>query len=117
MYKYKDAISILIGKFSELRKVYEENIDDYEKHPYVFYEDVFLKYILDSGNCNDEDKLKDIFIFIEDMLADGDEEIKNLIGVAIVESLYYEEDSKKKEILIKYFGNLTQKSYEDCFSN
>ena len=115
MYKYKEAVAILINNFSELRKVYEENIDDYEDLPYVFYESVFVKFILDKVNYCDEDKLKAIFIFVEDMLANGDEETKNLIGVAIIESLYYEEDSKTKEILLKYFGKLTQKSFEDCF--
>ncbi len=115
MYKYKEAINILINNFSELRKVYEENIDDYEDLPYVFYESVFMKFILDKANYCDEDKLKTIFIFIEDMLANGDEETKNLIGVSIVESLYFEKDSKTKEMLLKYFGKLTKKSFEDCF--
>ena len=115
MYKYKEAINILINNFSELRKVYEENIDDYEDLPYVFYESVFVKFILDKVNCCDEDKLKTIFIFVEDMLANGDDEIKNLIGVAIIESLYFEKDSKTKEILLKYSGELTKKSFEDCF--
>ena len=49
------------------------------------------------------------------MLANGDDEIKNLIGVAIIESLYFEKDSKTKEILLKYSGELTKKSFEDCF--
>ena len=112
MYKYKDAISILINKFPELRKVYEENIDDYEDLPYVFYESVFMKFILDKVNCYDEDKLKTIFDFVEDMLDTGDEQTRNLIGVAIIESLYYEKDSKVKEILLRYFGELTKKSFE-----
>lgn len=115
MYKYKEAISNLINKFPELRKVYEENIDDYEDLPYVFYESVFVKFILDKANSYHEDKLKTIFVFVEDMLANGDEETKNLIGVAIIESLYYEEDSKTKEKLLRYFGKLTKKSFEDCF--
>ena len=115
MYKYKESISILINKFPELRKVYEENIDDYEELPYVFYESVFVKYILDKVDCYDETKLKIIFIFVEDMLANGDEDTKNLIGVAIIESLYYEEDLKTKEKLLRFFGELTKKSFDDCF--
>ncbi len=115
MYKYKEAINILISNFSELQKVYEDNLDDYEDLPYVFYESVFVKFILDKVNHCDEDKLKAVFLFVEDMIANGDEETKNLIGVAIIESLYYEKDSKTKEILSKYFGALTKKSFEDCF--
>lgn len=115
MYKYKETIDILINNFPELRKVYEDNIDDYEDLPYVFYESVFVKFILDKAKYYDEDKLKSIFIFVEDMLANGDEETINLIGVAIIESLYYEEDLKAKEILLRYFGKLTKKSFEDCF--
>lgn len=115
MYKYKEAINILISNFSELQKIYEDNLEDYEDLPYVFYESVFVKFILDKVNYRDENKLKAIFFFVEDMLANGDEEIKNLIGVAIIESLYYEEDSKTKEILSRYFGGLTKKSFEVCF--
>jgi hypothetical protein len=114
MYKYKEAINILRSRFPELRKVYEENLDYYDELPYVFYESVFAKFILDKANRKDDDKLKAIFIFVEDMLVNGDEETKNLIGVAIVESLYYEEDLETKEILLNHFGKLTKKSYEDC---
>jgi len=114
MYRYKEAINILINRFPELERVYVENIDDYEGLPYVFYESVFVKFILDKVNSNDDGKLKTIFSFVEDMFANGDDETKNLIGVAVVESLYYEEGPKIKEILQRYFGRLTQKSYEDC---
>lgn len=114
MYKYKDAINILINNFSELKNVYEENIDFYEELPYVFYESEFVKYIMDKAICNDDDKLKNIFIFVEEMFINGDDEIKNLVGVAIIESLYYEEDSALKEIIQRYFGKLTKKSFEDC---
>lgn len=115
MYKYKEAINILINRFSELREVYEKNVSDYEGLPYVFYESVFLKYILDIATNRDDDKLRKIFLLIEDILSSGDEEIKNLIGVSIVESLYYEKETKSKKVLENYFGEITKKSYEDCF--
>ena len=115
MYRYNETIKILINKFPELEKIYIENIDDYEGLPYLFYESVFVKYILDKVNSNDDDALKEIFSFVEDMFDNGDDETKNLIGVAVVESLYYEENLKFKEILQGYFGELTKKSYEDCF--
>jgi hypothetical protein len=115
MYRYNETIKILINKFPELEKIYVENIDDYEGLPYVFYESVFVKYILDKVNSNDDDVLKEIFSFVEDMFVNGDDETKNLIGVAVVESLYYEENLKFKEIIQRYFGELTKKSYEDCF--
>ena len=115
MYIYKDAIDILINRFPELKKVYEDNLDDYEGLSYVFYESVFVRFILDKVSQCDESKLKAIFIFVEEMLANGDEETKNLIGVAIIESLYFEEDLNTKEILARYFGSLTKESYEDCF--
>ena len=67
MYRYNETIKILINKFQELEKIYVENIDDYEGLPYVFYESVFVKYILDKVNSNDDDVLKEIFSFVEDM--------------------------------------------------
>jgi hypothetical protein len=117
MYRYKEAINILINRLPELERVYVDNIDDYEGLPYVFYESVFVKFILDKVNSNDDGKLETIFNFVEDMFINGDDETKNLIEVAVIESLYYEEGSKIKEILQRYSGKLTQKSYKDCFQN
>ena len=90
MYNYNDAILILTNRFLEIKEIYELNKDDYENLPYVFYESVFVKYIVENANSDNKVVLNDIFNFIENMLINGDDKTKNLLEVAVIESLYFE---------------------------
>jgi hypothetical protein len=116
MYKYDDAISLLIDRFPELKSTYEENIDDYEYLPYVFYESIFTKFVLKIIRSKETKKTKEIFTTVEDFMQNGDNEFRNLIDVAIIESLYFEEDYSifSKEIS-QFYGKLTEQSFNDCF--
>jgi hypothetical protein len=67
-YRYSKAIDALINEFPMLRSVYTENIDDYEGLPYVFYESVFVKYIVDKIRTCSEMELSAIFNFVENLL-------------------------------------------------
>ncbi|MDR0298950.1 MAG: hypothetical protein LBI13_02555 [Streptococcaceae bacterium] len=113
MYKYKDANNLLIKKFPVLDKIYKEDEDYYVDLPYLFYEPFFTKYIIDKVNSNDFKALEEVFDFVEDMFVNSDEEIKNLIGVAVVESLSYEKDFMARYQEFEFlFGPLTLKSFE-----
>ena len=117
MYNYNESINLLINRFPKLKSIYEENIDDYKDLPYVFYESVFVKYVMDKVHYYDEVELSTIFSFVEDLLLNGDEKTKNLIDVAVIESLYYEKDfAEFNKSLLKFYGKLTKKSFEDCFA-
>lgn len=117
MYSYSESINLLINEFPKLKSIYEENIDEYEDLPYVFYESVFVKYIMDKVHTYDEIELNTIFNFVENLLINGDEKTKNLIDVAVIESLYYENDfTEFNKVLSKFYGKLTRKSFEDCFT-
>jgi len=112
MYSYNNSISLLVDKFSDMKEIYEENLYDYEDLPYIFYESEFVKYIMDKYKINDEIILCEIFEFIEDMLLNGDEEIVNLIGVTILESLCYEKDfSKFDKFSARFHGDLTKNTF------
>lgn len=115
MYRYDEAITILINHFPEMKNIYELNKDYYEDIPYVFYESEFVKYIVNFANSNDRDKLTEAFKFVEDMLKNGDEKVVNLIKVAVIESLFFENCKDDIKIIESYFGSLTMKSYSDCF--
>jgi hypothetical protein len=94
--------------------VYEKNIEDYDGLPYVFYESVFVKYVVKKIQISDETELGIIFAFIEDLLWHGDEAIKNLVGVAVIESLYYEEQFMEfNEFVSKFYGEMTAKCFDD----
>lgn len=115
MYSYEESITMLITRFPSLKLVYEDDVDYYEGLPYIFYEDVFSKYILDKVEPYNESKLLEIFDFVEDMLENGDDKTKNLVGVAVVENLYYDErfawDDKS---VLRFYGKLTKQSFQDC---
>lgn len=115
MYNYEESIAILIERFPSLKSAYEEDVDYYQGLPYVFYEDVFLKYIMDKVETYNEPKLSNIFDFIEDMLENGDDKTKNLVEVAVVENLYYDSQfAWKDKSLLRFYGRLTKKSFQEC---
>ncbi|MCL2853733.1 MAG: hypothetical protein FWE20_12030 [Defluviitaleaceae bacterium] len=112
MYSYDSAIDLLIKSFPALEPVYLENIYDFEGLPYVFYESIFVKYIMEKICLSDEMSLCTIINFIEDVLQNGDDEIRNLVEVSVIESLYFEEDFRKKQVCLgKFFGKLTFQSF------
>ena len=113
MYYYKDAIIYLISKFPELKPIYDKDIDEYIDLPYLFYEPVFVPYIMDKINLREEEELKKIFSFIEDLLKNGDEKTINLIEVAVIESLFFEKEYNEiKPIIFKFCGKLTKESFD-----
>ena len=116
-YNYFDSINILLNKFPVLTSIYQDNIYDYEGLPYVFYESVFVNYIMGKIRSFDESELGNIFIFIEELLLKGDKEIKILVDVAVIESLYFEETFNEFNMfLAKFYGDLTRKSLDDCLN-
>lgn len=115
MYVYDEVITILIKKFPEMKVIYEQNEDYYEDLPYVFYESEFVKYIVNSSNNNKHEILVKVFEFIEDLLKNGDEKVVNLLEVAVVESIYFDNDITDKMMIERYFGSLTMRSYKACF--
>jgi hypothetical protein len=115
MHSYDDAITVLINRFCEMKERYELDKDDYEDLPYVFYESEFVKFIVSSANANNSKVLSEIFGFIEDMLKNGDEKVVNLLEVAVIESIYFDNNIVDKNAIESYFGALTTKSYKECF--
>ena len=114
MYDYEDSINILISKFPLLRPMYEENIEDYDGLPYIFYESIFVKYINEIVDLHNESKIIEVADFLEDMLKNGDVGIKNLIEVAVIESLYFERKPQITTALMNYLGSLAKSSYCNC---
>jgi hypothetical protein len=112
MYEYKNAINILTNRFSEMDKEFLSDKDFYEDIPYVFYESVFVKYVVMQIEIKNVELMKKIFVFIEDILENGDDELKELIDVAVVESLFSEENAKQLiEDAQTLFGKLTKLSF------
>ena len=118
MYKYDEVIDVLNSNFPEVKSIYDDNIDDYEELPYIFYESVFVKYIIKQIKLCEEDRLREIFYFIEQLLLNGDDNVKNLISVAVVESIYFEKNFETiSKTISKFYGELTKKCFEECNTN
>lgn len=115
MFEYKNAIQLLLQKFPVLRKEYESDVEYYKNLPYVFYESVFVEYIVQRIKNRDEKELTAIFKMVEQLLLKSDPKIQNLMGVAIVESLFFEPDFKCFwPYLYGFCGELTKKNFDDC---
>lgn len=115
MYKYEESIKILISRIPSLKVAYEDDIDYYEGLPYVFYEGVFSKYIIEKIEAKDDIILLEIFKFVEDMLANGDSKTKNLVEVAVIESLnFHSKFTWNDTYLLRFYGRLTKQSFQKC---
>ena len=117
MYIYREAIKLLIDQFPEMKNIFEAEKEEYFDVPYVFYESVFTRYIMTKLRGEEWQEVQKIFDFVEDMFLNGDSEIKNLVGVAIVESIFFEKDFKELyPVILKYCGEKTKESFEDCIN-
>ena len=117
MYIFQDAIKILTEQFPEMKKIFEADEEEYFDVQYGFYETEFAKYITSKLRGEDWQEVQKIFDFVEDMFLNGDNEIKNLVGVAIVESIFFEKDFKELyPVILKYCGEKTKESFEDCIN-
>lgn len=115
--EYSNANRLLMAEFPELKEIYCNNIDEYSDLPYAFYESEFVPFIMDQLRQNCLSNLNKVFSFIEKLFIEGDEMIVNLIGVAVVESLYFENDyNKYKNMIFNLCGEKTRKSFSECTS-
>ena len=111
--------------FPEMKEIYQNNTEEdgvpyYDDWAYHFYETEFEQFVLKQIKSKNEPQLRKIFNFVEDMLANGDEGIVNLVGVAVVESLYFDDGSGKHgnllDTIFKYCGEKTRESFMDCIN-
>ncbi len=119
-YTYQDCIKILTDRFSKMKEIYDLEKEYYEDLPYLFYESEFEQFILKNLQVKNDEVLREIFTFVEDVLKNGDNEIINLIGVTVIESLFFDSFREDIEHMKEYFGELTLKSYQgtvDYFAN
>ena len=113
MFLYKNAIECLIENIPELKSLYEEDQEYYEDLPYVFYESVFTKYIVEMLEKKMDSKLVRCFDFVEKGLSEGDTDFKNLLEVSVIEALFFEGKFKDKYTL-SFLGKTSQQSLRKC---
>ena len=90
--KEKELNLKLIEKFPELKLKYEDEVnwqegDDTGSH--VIYGDVFVPFIKEMLNKKNNEKLNEIFDFIEALLNMNDDYIEDVLSVSVIESIIY----------------------------
>ena len=114
LYTLNDANRLLTDEFPEMKRLYDEESDYYSDLEYLFYEDVFVPYVVKSLGENNDNELKKIFGFVENLLKNGDGELINMVGVAVVESLCNDDDfGSHKDTIFNIAGTLTIDSFTE----
>ena len=118
--KYCNANELLFKEFEEMLTAYESDPEmyDYESEHkcYAVYEREFKPYVMKQLQENNKPELKKIFNFVEKLLNSGDFELANMVGVAVIESLYFDSvDVDFKNTLLEFCGKTTLKSFVSCF--
>ena len=112
MYRYEDAIKLLTDRFAEMERIYLSEEEFYVGLPYIMYGPEFVPYIMQQLRSKNTEELRRIFNFIEDMLENGDKGVDELIYIAVLESLFFEEDFRRLKPTIEHlFGELTIKEF------
>jgi len=96
-------------------KIVYESDEEYTDLPYALYESGFVPLVMTQLRLNNLHELNKIFDFIETLLLHGDEMVVNLVAVAVVESLVFEDEYDKfKDIILNMCGERTRKSFNEC---
>jgi len=121
-YTYENANTLLMSAFPEMKEIYENDIDYdglpyYQDGAYHFYETEFEQFIIKQLRSKNEAQLKKIFDFIEDIYENGDDELINLVGVAVVESMVFDKcHIEFSDLVFKYCGEKTRESFNDSIN-
>lgn len=113
MLLYKNAIECLIENIPELKPLYDEDSEYYKDLPYVFYESVFTKYIVEILEKKMDSKLIQCFDFVEKVLREGDSGLKNLLEVSVIEALFFE-GKFNDEYTLSFLGKMSKQSLRKC---
>jgi len=115
--RYENIIEILLSKFPEISKIYDEERDYIGDLPHLVFEILFVPYfkkIMESGNQEGKIKATEL---LEEMIKCEDEKVQEVVVVSVLESLLPERDFLEKtrnqlglrtqeslRTLEKYFG-------------
>ena len=113
----KNAIQVLLEEFVEMKVIHDDSNVDYgcKDIDYYFFECYFTPFILEQMQLGNETALVKIFSFVERLFQFGDDDIKDLANVSIIESLYYDNVcSNFKPTLLKFCGSQTLQRFINC---
>lgn len=111
MLVYEKLIELFLKNFPEFIGAFEEHYEEYEEVlNHVFFGDNVNLTILELLNDDkkNEEKLNEIFNFLEKMAVEGDSRVKDLLSVTILARLG--DDRNLLEKSYKFMGRNTRKA-------
>lgn len=90
---------LLFGRLPQLRDRYAGLLKSWgseEPGPHVVYEDLLVPFMIEEFSKSiQQDSLKDAFDLLEELLASGDKDARDLIGASVLEALYEDPTSRE----------------------
>lgn len=108
--RYENIIEILLTRFPQVSKLYEEEGDYIYGLPYLAFEIVFVPFLIKEMQGDSSELKLRLTQFIEEMLNMGDEKTQELAAVSIIEPVVSERIFLK--IAKPQFGRETLKHLE-----
>jgi len=109
--EYDEIVNEFLDEFPEYIPMYMEHIEiNNEVLPHVFFGETLnedLPKLIEESK--DKEKLDAIFTFLERMATDGDQEVKNLLMVTILERLG-DEPTLLRYAVFNYMGEKTKQA-------
>ncbi|MBQ9046678.1 MAG: hypothetical protein IJ120_02150 [Solobacterium sp.] len=113
MYDQVKMNRLLLENFPELQDDFEKETswnEGIETGSYVVYEDVFMPFIIRSFVDKDKNKIDRIMKFVEELSSSDDFEIRNLIGVTVIDNIRMYDIEKE---FVPLMGSNTTKLYNE----
>ncbi|HCC06747.1 MAG TPA: hypothetical protein DEP72_01085 [Clostridiales bacterium] len=108
--KYETIIDSLLERFPELITKYNEEGYYIEDLPYLVYGIVFIPYMIEIFNTEDEERKEQITQFLEEMLNSEEPKVSESAYIEVVEGVVSEREFLAKAR--KYFKEETIKSLD-----
>ncbi len=115
MLQKKDCMEYILKSFPEVKKYWEKHVEFWDGEEAGLWNDigVFVSYVYDLLIDGKTKNLKEIFVLVEFLLQNGDNDVQNAITTVFLESLVNrcENSNISTELFAKYLG---KKSIEYC---
>ncbi len=96
----------LLEKIPKIKELYEAEVswqEGNETGSHIVFEDVLVPFIKEQLKNGNEVMLREVFVFIEELLIQKDEYASEVVEFSVIESLTFDEEIKSREYM-KYLG-------------
>lgn len=106
--RYENIIDVLLSRFPEISRRYNEEKDYVEGLPHLVFEIVFVPYFREVIQSGDQNTKLQVVELLEEMISCADEKVQEIVVVSVLEPLLSERDFL--QIIRNQLGLKTQES-------